>query len=67
MKPSLLVRTCTVAAVVGLVALGGCGRRGALSPPPSSAAVQNDPGTPETGTPEAAPTADKPFILDPLI
>lgn len=41
--------------------LAGCGRKGALEPPPSSM-IEND-----KGEKVPKPKEDRPFILDPLI
>lgn len=54
--------------LVTSLALGACGRRGALQPPPGIAAV-GQPGA-AAATSEPAAAADKPdtpFILDALI
>jgi len=61
------MRILIVLLLTGL-ALTACGRRGALEPPPSAAAVAQKPGAAtgtDTGTAKEKP--DPPFILDPLI
>lgn len=58
-----LVATASIVAITLL--LSGCGRRGALQPPPSSQVVVTD----EQGNTikKTAPKPDRPFILDGLI
>jgi predicted small lipoprotein YifL len=63
-------RNLTVAAIVGIVAvlaLSGCGRRGALEPPPN--AQSTDPAYAVEDPVEAQKNAkpDRPFILDRLL
>ncbi len=55
----------TALAVAGL-ALSGCGRRGALEPPPNGAAVTRDRAELAKPPPAYVPP-DRPFVLDPLI
>ncbi len=51
--------------VIGAVGLAGCGRKGALEPPPGVAAA---PATVDGQPPlETPPKPDKPFFLDPLL
>ena len=74
-SPSLIRsrRSGGVLALVALIALGasGCGRRGALEPPPDPNAVvkpDNDPAHPQVyhKPPPVKPSKD-PFVLDPLL
>lgn len=63
-------RNLTVAAIAGIVvvlALSGCGRRGALEPPPN--AQSTDPAYAVEDPVEAQKNAkpDRPFILDRLL
>lgn len=48
-------------------ALTACGRRGALQPPPSAAAVEQPGAASGTDTGMVAEKPDPSFILDPLI
>ncbi|MXQ14753.1 LPS translocon maturation chaperone LptM [Microvirga makkahensis] len=79
---STCVSYSRAALVAGLIVLGlsACGRRGALEPPPGSAAAQaqqqeaaDQPTLPSpVGTPRSRDTRgytipNKPFILDPLL
>ncbi len=80
---STCVSLSRAALVAGLIVLGlsACGRRGALEPPPGSAAAQaqqqeteaDQPTLPSpVGTPRSSDTRgytipNKPFILDPLL
>lgn len=41
-----LVRLAVIGAAVGALALGGCGRKGALDPPPSASISNNQPVAP---------------------
>lgn len=70
MKPSLFIKACALTALVAVVAVGGCGRRGALSPPPSATAPADAAqGTydEEAAAPEAKAPDNRRFILDPLL
>jgi len=53
--------SCASLSLICVLLIAGCGRKGALEPPPSA---QIDT---ENGTVEAEPQQDKPFILDRLI
>jgi predicted small lipoprotein YifL len=71
---SCLGRRALIFALIGTLALGvaGCGRRGALEPPPDPSAVQK-PASASNGEPAARKpvppiTPPKtPFVLDPLL
>ena len=59
-----LSRALIAGLVVGAVGLAGCGRKGALEPPPSGAAVTSSgEKAPDTGPKKP----DKPFFLDWLL
>ncbi|AXS42322.1 lipoprotein [Breoghania sp. L-A4] len=62
------MKACALTALVAVVAVGGCGRRGSLSPPPSAASAPAEGAYDEQA---AAPEAKKPdnrrFVLDPLL
>jgi len=52
---------CMTVSLIGILVLAGCGRKGALEPPPSSRIeAEND-------TVQEKPQQDRPFILDGLI
>lgn len=54
-----------IAALVCVLVISGCGRRGALEPPPSAQVISTN----EQGqtVKKQAPKPDKPFILDGLL
>jgi predicted small lipoprotein YifL len=77
-RPSFRVALCGALAV--LLALAGCGRKGALDPPPSAASatgkqpqtdtslIRSPFGGPAEASTQAAPkSSNKNFILDPLL
>jgi predicted small lipoprotein YifL len=57
----ILVRVAVAGMVVAALTLSGCGRKGALEPPPSASAGKED----GAAAPPAKP--DRHFILDPLV
>jgi predicted small lipoprotein YifL len=70
---SILLKVAVAGAIVAALALSGCGRKGALEPPPGAAATdqRKDPAeVPETGESDQGQkktAPDKPFALDFLI
>ena len=60
------MRILIVLLLTGL-ALTGCGRRGALQPPPGAAVEQQPGAATGTNTSTAKEKPDPPFLLDPLI
>ena len=63
----ILSRALIAGMLVGAVGLAGCGRKGALAPPPAATVKAADPGHPKAAD-DAVPTKpDKPFFLDPLL
>jgi predicted small lipoprotein YifL len=59
---SHLIRLTAVLAVIGL-AVAGCGRKGDLDPPSVATTKEGDVSKPT----KQPGTADKPFLLDPLL
>jgi predicted small lipoprotein YifL len=60
----LVVRVVLAGLVVGSMALSGCGRKGALEPPPHAGVTSDSTVVDGEKTP-AKP--NRPFVLDPLI
>ena len=56
--PFLRVAVC--AALVGALAVAGCGRKSGLDPPPTSVADQNAAAQPGPAGPEVAPAGNAP-------
>ncbi len=61
-----MARAGVALVLVATLALAGCGRRGALEPPPNGRAVSPD-GAELLELPPAQPRPNRPFFLDPLI
>lgn len=65
-----MARATSVILIVSAVAVGGCGVRGSLDPPPEAKAAQQTSATAESGQGKAAGDAPNPhrgFILDGLL
>ncbi len=74
----LFLRLALAGALAAALALGACGRKGALDPPPSAVsatgkqepantALIRSPFEKPAETPQGAKTPNKPFFLDPLL
>jgi predicted small lipoprotein YifL len=59
----ILSRALIAGLLVAAVGLSGCGRRGALEPPPGASVTSTGEKAPDTG----AKKPDKPFFLDWLL
>jgi predicted small lipoprotein YifL len=62
-----LSRVVVVAAVVAVVGLAGCGRKGALEAPPGAAIAPATTSTDGTTKNDGIAKPDKKFVLDPLM
>ena len=61
MNSPIFMRAALAGALLAALTLSGCGRKGALEPPPGVAATQSPDGKPVPTKP------DRHFVLDPLV